>query len=269
MSRRALGAPWILLLACTGGGPPATPSAADGGAPPPALDLAPEAPLVAVAVAPDPDRDRDGLPDPRDRCPDEPEDLDGFEDDDGCPDRDNDGDGILDAAAWDPERSTWRNDDQRRIGELVIDCRDRPEDVDGVEDDDGCPEVLPIVDCQIVLPEPVHFKLTKWELRPESYTHLREAAETLRVYPELELEIGGHEDSKGSAKYGRSPTRKRAESVRLFLIHEGVAPERLRAIGYGEEKPIASNHTAEGRAQNRRIELVIVGCAGPRGRAPT
>ncbi len=68
---------------------------------------------------PDPDNDLDGIPDGRDMCPDEPEDIDGFEDSDGCPDLDNDGDGIVD------ERDM---------------CPDEPEDIDGFEDEDGCPD---------------------------------------------------------------------------------------------------------------------------------
>jgi OOP family OmpA-OmpF porin len=82
------------------------------------------------------DRDGDKYDDEADKCPDEPEDFDGFEDEDGCPDKDNDGDGVLDASELDENR-IWINLDQKD-GE---DCRDIPEDPDGFEDEDGCPEL--------------------------------------------------------------------------------------------------------------------------------
>ncbi len=91
-----------------------------------------------LSVAPSSDRDHDGYPDARDGCPGTPEDFDSFEDQDGCPDRDNDGDGVLDAAELEPT-GVWRNDDRR--ADDGRDCRNEPEDYDGVEDGDGCPEV--------------------------------------------------------------------------------------------------------------------------------
>ena len=87
------------------------------------------------------DHDADGYTDDIDGCPDDPEDFDAFEDEDGCPDRDNDGDGILDAASYDEATKRWRNEDARRLPDgSTRDCRNEPEDVDGVEDDDGCPD---------------------------------------------------------------------------------------------------------------------------------
>jgi OmpA-OmpF porin, OOP family len=90
--------------------------------------------VVGPAEPKEGDRDGDGYDDAADSCPDEPEDFDGFEDEDGCPDKDNDGDGVLDAARL--ENGRWVNLDQKD----GLDCRDMPEDIDGFEDDDGCPD---------------------------------------------------------------------------------------------------------------------------------
>ena len=74
----------------------------------------------------------------------------------------------------------------------------------------------------------------------------------------VKLEIGGHTDSRGGKAYNKKLSRKRAQSVRKYLVKGGVAASRLKAVGYGDEKPIASNETEKGRAQNRRTEFVII-----------
>lgn len=91
------------------------------------------------------DRDDDSLDDDVDQCPDDPEDFDGHEDEDGCPDRDNDGDGVLDAAEYKDRR--WINNDRAVLPDgSERDCRDEPEDFDGVDDEDGCPDPVPAPD---------------------------------------------------------------------------------------------------------------------------
>jgi outer membrane protein OmpA-like peptidoglycan-associated protein len=90
---------------------------------------------VAAAAAPKAgDRDGDGYDDDLDKCPDDPEDFDAFEDEDGCPDKDNDGDGVLDASVL--ENGIWINVDLKE----GLDCRNDAEDPDGFEDEDGCPD---------------------------------------------------------------------------------------------------------------------------------
>jgi len=103
----------------------------------------------------DPDNDGDGVPDARDRCPNDAEDRDGFEDDDGCPDSDNDGDGVPDRddrCPLDPEdHDRYQNDDgcpepdndRDGVDDVRDSCPDEPEDRDGYQDDDGCPEPGP------------------------------------------------------------------------------------------------------------------------------
>lgn len=79
----------------------------------------------------------------------------------------------------------------------------------------------------------------------------------LNQYPERQVLIEGHTDNVGSAAFNQTLSRQRAESVRQFLIDSGVASRRLTVSGYGFERPVASNDTATGRQQNRRVEVVI------------
>lgn len=74
---------------------------------------------------------------------------------------------------------------------------------------------------------------------------------------EWKIEIGGHTDYTGSDAYNQTLSQKRASAVRAYLISQGISAERLTAKGYGEAKPIASNETEEGKAENRRVEFKI------------
>ncbi len=182
---------------------------------------------------PDPDNDKDGVIDADDECPEEAEDMDGFEDQDGCPDPDNDGDGVLDA------------DDN---------CPDTPAGVDvGL---DGCPIVAEIKD-EMVL-EGVSFAHNSADLTSASFEVLDQVVESLAAYPGVRVEIQGHTDSTGSAAYNLDISSRRAASVMNYLAGKGIAPNRLTAVGYGEDLPIADNTVAKGRAANRRVELVRI-----------
>ena len=86
---------------------------------------------------------------------------------------------------------------------------------------------------------------------------LDQVASALHAQPELLVEIQGHTDSIGSDSYNLNLSRKRAEAVKAYLVSKGLAHSSLTAQGYGKTKPIASNATAEGRAQNRRVEFVV------------
>jgi outer membrane protein OmpA-like peptidoglycan-associated protein len=189
---------------------------------------------------PEPDSDSDGIVDVADQCPDKPEDGDGFEDQDGCPEIDNDGDGILDA------------DDG---------CPIEPETLNGVEDEDGCPDKARILGCQITIKEKVQFKSGSAKLLPASYDLLDEVAGILKANPQLGLiRIEGHTDDKGSDELNLKLSQERAESVLAYLVEKGVEESRLKAVGFGEGKPIADNATAEGRGKNRRVEFHIEAC---------
>lgn len=212
---------------------------------------------------PDLDNDRDTILDTNDKCPLDPEDFDQFEDEDGCPDKDNDKDGVLDAAELkiNPDKTyVWTNNDHKFENGVEVDCRNLPEDFDGVEDEDGCPDVLKIDNCQIQLTDKVYFKFNKWDIDPRSFKILDEVVATLNAAPDIKIWIEGHTDSKGSDRYNKTLSQKRVDSVRDYLVGKGVSPDRLEPVGWGEEKPIASNKTADGRAQNRRVEFNLKDC---------
>ena len=101
------------------------------------------------------------------------------------------------------------------------------------------------------------FELNKDSLRlPEAEPVLRQILILLQETPALKLEIQVHTDDSFRNVWGRSPSRNRAQEIVRWLIFHGTAPARLVAQGYGESKPVASNLTPEGRARNRRVELV-------------
>ncbi len=188
---------------------------------------------------PDPDNDQDGIPDTSDKCPNVAEDKDGFQDEDGCPDNDNDQDGIADV------------DDK---------CPLQPEDYDGDSDDDGCPDKYKLVVVtakKIELKQKVFFATAKTRILARSYQLLNEVAKALKDMPKIEIRIEGHTDSRGRNRYNQRLSDGRANSVRTYLIQRGVDASRMRAVGYGEDKPVASNRTRAGRAMNRRVEFMI------------
>lgn len=106
--------------------------------------------------------------------------------------------------------------------------------------------------------EGVNFITDSAELTPESKTTLDRTAASLKAWPEVRVEIGGHTDSVADAAYNLELSQRRAETVRAYLIHEGISAHRLVAKGYGETKPIAPNDTEAGRARNRRVELTRI-----------
>lgn len=95
-------------------------------------------------------------------------------------------------------------------------------------------------------------------IEPSSYSLLAMLAAIARNC-EANIQVIGHTDGEGESRKNIALSRKRAASVKLYLVHSGVADDRVEAIGYGESRPIADNTTAEGRGQNRRIEFRVVG----------
>jgi OmpA-OmpF porin, OOP family len=235
------------------------------------------APRVAQVPS---DRDGDGIPDHLDLCPDDPEDFDGFEDEDGCPDPDNDGDGIPDV------RDQCPNDPEDFDGfEDADGCPELDRDGDGVPDHaDACPDVYAETEDGFPLPEPepepepeppqytlvvvtedkielkqtVHFETAKSTIRRVSFPLLDEVAQALRDHPDLRVRVEGHTDTRGSERYNLRLSQARAESVRDYLVRAGIDGSRMIPKGYGFSVPIADNRTAAGREQNRRVEFVII-----------
>jgi OOP family OmpA-OmpF porin len=93
-------------------------------------------------------------------------------------------------------------------------------------------------------------------LRPEAIAILDRAVMTLQANPMLNITIEGHCDSVGTAEYNLSLGERRANAVRDYLLNRGIAAGRMRTVSYGEERPIATNDTPEGRAMNRRAHIV-------------
>ena len=103
--------------------------------------------------------------------------------------------------------------------------------------------------------EGVNFDFDKATLRQEDVSELDKNVEALKAWGDVNIEVAGHTDSKGSDAYNMKLSKQRAEAVRNFLISRGVAADRLTAKGYGESQPVADNATEEGRFKNRRVEL--------------
>ena len=194
------------------------------------------------------DSDGDGVVDALDACPTAAEDPDGFEDSDGCPDPDNDADGLLD----DADR-----------------CPVVAETANGFEDGDGCPDDAPTrarvdeLSRTIVITEKVFFETGRARIEAKSDALLDEIARLLVSRTDLrKVRVSGYTDSLGSDRSNLRLSRDRAVAVRAALVARGVAAERIEAQGYGEANPVASNATAEGREQNRRVEFHILDSLG-------
>ncbi len=209
------------------------------------------------------DSDGDGLPDDIDRCPLDPEDADGFQDDDGCPDPDDDGDGIVDKIDACPatpgpieNRGCPVSD---RDGDGVPDGLDKCPDEAGVAPD-GCPKKYTLVEVKkdrIAIKQQVHFASAKWQVLPDSFKLLDQVVQVLKDQPKIRISIEGHTDSVGGEAMNMKLSQARAEAVQAYLVKKGIAADRLEAVGYGPTKPIASNKTEPGRRQNRRTEFRI------------
>ena len=107
-----------------------------------------------------------------------------------------------------------------------------------------------------VTAEGVLFETGSAALQPESFTAIQEIAQVLRDNPSLRVRIEGHTDNQGRASQNQELSEARANAVRSVLVGMGVDGDRLEAVGLGQAQPVASNGTAAGRQQNRRVELV-------------
>jgi OmpA-OmpF porin, OOP family len=235
------------------------------------------APVKVVEPPPPPppvvdkDTDGDGILDKDDKCPNDPEDKDGFQDEDGCPDLDNDGDGILDKddkCPNDPEDKDGFEDedgcpDPDNDGDGILDAQDKcpnePETVNGYQDEDGCPDEVPAAVKKFVGPvQGINFATNQATILKSSFVVLDKAVKVMTDFPEVRFEISGHTDDRGKAEYNKDLSHRRAQAVVDYLVKKGIAAERLQSVGFGLERPIADNKTAAGRAQNRRTEFKLI-----------
>jgi outer membrane protein OmpA-like peptidoglycan-associated protein len=211
---------------------------------------------------PDPDNDQDGILDKDDACVNEPEDIDQFEDENGCPDPDNDQDGILDVDDQCPnEAGIAENNgcpDPDRDNDTVPDRIDNCPDEPGPPENHGCAEkqLVVLTESKIEILDKVYFKTGKATIATQSFALLENVASVLLAHPEIPMvRVEGHTDDVGRDKKNLKLSRRRAESVVKFLVDAGVESERLQPIGYGETRPVQPNTTKEGRAANRRVEF--------------
>jgi len=212
-----------------------------------------------------PDSDADGLDDLTDKCKDQAEDKDAFQDDDGCPDPDNDGDGVLDGKDKCPgTQGPVENNgcpDTDTDGDGIVDRLDNCPDEKGTDKNHGCKakQLVVITKNQLQILDQVKFVTGSAKLSPASNKLLDNIARVLLAHLEIwKVKVEGHTDNVGASEKNLKLSQDRAASVVAYLVKKGVAPERLEAIGHGDQNPIEDNNTPKGRAQNRRVEFNIV-----------
>ena len=182
-----------------------------------------------AVTAVDGDADGDGIKDSMDQCPNT---ASGIQvDNNGCA-FDSDGDGVA---------NHQDNCPDSEAGALVK--------------ADGCYQMLTATkDIELE----VNFANNSAEVTPAYYAAIQQAADFIKQYPESQIVIEGHSDDRGAASYNQSLSERRASSVAQVLITQfNISADRISSVGYGEEKPIADNTAAAGRAANRRVMAVI------------
>ena len=101
----------------------------------------------------------------------------------------------------------------------------------------------------------IHFDTNKFDIKPQYHDELKKMADFLTEFPNATGVIEGHTDNVGNKAANMKLSQRRADSIRNYLVDKfGIAPERIKAVGYGPTKPVASNKTKEGKEKNRRIE---------------
>ena len=103
----------------------------------------------------------------------------------------------------------------------------------------------------------VKFDFDKAVVKPNSYGDVKNLADFMAQYPATNVEVAGHTDSVGPDAYNQKLSQRRADAVKQVLVKDGVAPNRVTAVGYGESRPVADNATEAGRAVNRRVEASV------------
>ncbi len=231
------------------------------------------------------DKDKDGVYDKYDECPKEA----GSIDNNGCPlpvveevveevvELDTDNDGILDSLDECPnEAGIAENNGCPKIEPVVIDT-----DNDGVEDskdacpdkfgliaNNGCPNITnlnddaekakEVVETINEYAKTINFASGKTTFTAETFDSLTSILTILNKYPDSNFEINGYTDSVGSSALNLKLSQNRAYAVLAYFVENGIGTKRLKAVGHGEENPIADNATKQGRALNRRVEISLL-----------
>ena len=249
----------VLIGAAAGAGASAVVDGGVGGALVGGLAGAVMGDVICGANAAEADEDGDGVPDSRDKCPGTPAGVKVFAN--GCP-LDSDADGVpdyLDKCPNTPRGATVNADGcpTDSDGDGVPDGIDKcPGTVAGtMVEADGCPPVGGVM----MTIEDVNFAFDSAQLRTEARTIIDKAVNAMDANPNVTVQLTGHTDSTGPAAYNQRLSERRAKSVMDYMASQGVAASRMTMVGRGEEQPIASNATREGRAMNRRVEIVLSG----------
>ncbi len=212
------------------------------------------------------DTDGDGIFDDVDACIDEPETVNGFEDEDGCPEKDTDGDGVYDSqdeCVEEPGEPPTGCPPKDTDGDGILDaddkCVEEPETKNGFEDQDGCPDEVPDEVTKFTGNlKGIYFQTGKAEIKDKSKPRLDEAVSIMKKYPDLRLEVVGHTDNVGKRAYNVELSKKRADAVRDYLVNAGIDTGRLETRGAGPDEPVADNDSKQGRSKNRRIEFKVL-----------
>jgi OmpA-OmpF porin, OOP family len=204
-----------------------------------------------------PDRDADGIADKDDACPDEA----GLKSLNGCPD--TDGDGVTDKSDKCPTVKgpaenggcPWPDTD----GDGVLDKDDRCPEVKGTVANNGCPEMSEEQVKQLnAYAKTILFNSGKATFKKETFPVLQAIAAILKEFPTSRFMIEGHTDSDGKDAMNQTLSENRAHAVVNYLIENGIAADRLQHAGYGESRPIDTNKTTKGKANNRRVEVKLI-----------
>lgn len=189
------------------------------------------------------DADGDGISDSDDKCPNVAEDIDGYDDHDGCPEEDPDG-------------------DSDGIADGEDDCPDAKETINGVDDDDGCPDTgdpkVIYEEGEFKILEAIQFEHGSGKLTKESESTVDQVALTLKANTQIKkVRVEGHTDDTGPRDVNLRLSRQRAASVRQRMILKGVSPQRMTSEGYGPDKPLVDGKSDSARAKNRRVQFIV------------
>ncbi|MEY2931147.1 MAG: hypothetical protein RL033_1896 [Pseudomonadota bacterium] len=178
---------------------------------------------------------------------------------DECPQDPEDRDGIEDADGC-PEEDP--DNDHDGVANVYDRCPDAKETINGFEDDDGCPDSgdprVVYEDGHFTVLDTIRFHTGSATIEDESHGLLDQVALTLKANPEIEhMRVEGHTDDTGGRAFNMQLSEERAHSVRRYLIQQGVNPLRLRVRSYGPDRPKEEGTDEASRARNRRVEFVL------------
>jgi len=221
-------------------------------------DACPEEAGIA-ALGGCPDKDGDGIADKDDACPE----VAGLKAFGGCPDTDGDGIADKDDKCVDvkgPKENKgcpWPDTD----GDGVLDKDDKCPSVKGLASNNGCPEepkpTQEVMNKLNSYAKTILFNSGKATFQSQTFPVLKSIATILKEYPTAKFSIEGHTDDTGNAKLNQRLSEERAAAVKGYLVDNGIESSRLTSAGYGATKPVDSNKTAAGRANNRRVEVKL------------